>query len=124
MDHQIAALKELITQRFDGIDARLVDLTEQVKETNGRVRMEEAATADFRPRVSALEREMGEEKRFIRKSVDILTAALEEARKQIRDGLAALSVGENRSLSMRDFYLVLAGIGGTVGVIKFFGLIK
>ena len=122
VDQQIVALKELMLQRFDSIDSRLDALTSEVKETNGRLRTEETLMADVRPRVVTLEREMGEVKGFIRKSVDHLTAALEEVRKQFREGLAALGVGENRSLSMRDFYLVLGTIGGTIAVINFFGL--
>ena len=58
MDKEFAGLKELMTQRFDSVDQRLDALTAQVRETNGRVRIEETATADFRPRLRTLETEV------------------------------------------------------------------
>lgn len=92
------SLKELLTQRFDALDARVDALTDQVRETNGKLRMAEAAIADFRPRVSTLEREMG-------------SVRLE-------------ATGENRAIKAWHVLYGLACIGGTVGVLRFFGLLQ
>ncbi len=95
MDAEIASLKELITQRFDGLDRRVDALTVQVRETNGRLRIAESAISDFRPRVNTLEREMGE----------------------VRDQ----AIGENRAIKAWHIYYGVACIGLTVAVLKFFG---
>ena len=95
MDVEIALLRELITQRFDGLDHRVDALTEQVRETNGRVRDAEWAIADFTPRVKTLEREMGD----------------------VRDQTS----GENRAIKAWHIYYGVACIGLTVAVLKFLG---
>jgi len=95
MDREIAGLKELLTQRFDGTDERLDALTAQVKETNGRVRTEEAATADFRPRIRTLEREMAE--------------------------LRKPEAGDRRGIRVWDVSVFVATVGLTITVLKLLG---
>jgi len=94
-------LKELILQRFDGVDARLDALTAQVKETNGRLRQAETSIADFRPRVGALEREMGE----------------------VRDVADSHGAGENRGLRVWDVTVFVAGAGVLAAALKLLRLL-
>lgn len=51
MDHQIEGLRELLVQRFDGMDSRVDDLTAQVTLTNGRLRTAEKEIAILKDRL-------------------------------------------------------------------------
>lgn len=51
VDHQIEGIKNLITQRFDGMDSRVDELTTQVKLTNGRLQTAERNIAVLQDRV-------------------------------------------------------------------------
>ncbi|MCR4375670.1 MAG: hypothetical protein NUW22_12555 [Acidobacteria bacterium] len=70
---EIAALRELLIQRFNQSDElhslrseevtrRLDDLTVQVRETNGRVRQHEATLNGHAPRLAAVERDVSDVK--------------------------------------------------------------
>jgi hypothetical protein len=83
--NDVEQLRQLIGQRLDQSDATaalrfsevnrwLEGLTEQVKETNGRVRHHEAVLAGLQPEVKNLGREMGEVKKSRRTLMDDLKA--------------------------------------------------
>lgn len=98
----VDSLKELIEQRFDGLDLRIDSLTEQVKETNGRVRSHESKLSDHTPRLAAAERDI----------------------KRLHAPKSEPNDGENRRLTKWDALLVLGAIAATVGVMSFLGLLK
>lgn len=97
----VEALKELIEMRFDNVDRRLDGLTDQVAQTNGRVRNHEAQIPAINERLLAAERD------------------IKHAREPKAD-----DDGENRRLTKWDALLVLGSIAATVTVIKLIGLIK
>lgn len=90
-----SVIVELLNRRFDSIDVRLDDLTEQVRETNGRLRTAEGHIANFHPRVRTLEREMSE----VRKS----------------------PTGENRRIRVWDVGMVALGISAAMAFLKLIG---
>ncbi len=137
MDQEIASLKELIMQRFDGTDSRLDALTEQVTQTNGRLRTAEASIADSRPRINTLERDMGDIRRIVQAMGEEVKSGLQWVRDQIGTLAATISreskvvtksitrdVGENRRICLWDVVVFSAGIGAAVAVLKVVGLLK
>lgn len=100
MDPQIAGLKELLTQRFDGTDERLDALTAQVRETNGRLRSAETTIADMRPRLVTVEREIG------------------DVRKSRR---AAPESGEHRRIRVWDVGMVALGVSVAIAFFRLIG---
>lgn len=99
----VDALKELILQRFDGLDARIDGLTDQVKETNGRVRAHESTLSNYSPRLLAAERDI---------------KRLHPA------GRAEPDTGENRRLTKWDALLVLGAIVATVATLRLLGMLQ
>lgn len=95
---------ELINRRFDGVDVRLDDLTEQVRETNGRVRKGESELAGLHPRVETLRHEM----RDAKASIESLKRPKEET-------------GENRRIRAWDVGLVVTGVGVALAFLKLLG---
>lgn len=51
MEQQLAGLRELLVQRFDGMDNRVDELTAQVTLTNGRLRTAERDIAVLKDRL-------------------------------------------------------------------------
>lgn len=88
---------ELLNRRFDAVDVRLDDLTDQVRVTNGRVRASEGHIQNLQPRVGGLEREMGS----VRKSM--------------------VETGENRRIRAWDVGLVVTGVGVALAFLKLIG---
>ncbi len=143
MDAEIASLKELIMEKFDGVhhrfngtDDRLDALTEQVTQTNGRLRTAEASIAESRPRIQTLEREMGDVRRVVQGMGDEVKAGLLWVREQIGTMATTIArearsvtkvvtreVGENRRISLWDVSVFTAGILATVAALKFFKVI-
>lgn len=99
---QIAGLKELLTQRFDGTDMRLEALTDQGLEMGHRLRVAEDAISDFRPRVAHMEREV----------------------KDLRRDMRTDASGENKTIRAWHVAAVLAVIAVTVTVLEFFGMLR
>lgn len=95
---------ELLNRRFDNIDVRLDDLTEQVRQTNGRVRNGEQALASLQPRVTGLDREM----RDVKSDVKTLKQIKEEG-------------GENRRIRAWDVWVVTGTIIALLGFLKMIG---
>lgn len=89
-------LRDMITARFDALDARIEDLTIQVKETNGRVRKGEMSEISHAARLDSIE------------------VAVSELRR--------LQTGNWRLLRGRLVEFVLV-ISGTVAVLQFLGLL-
>lgn len=134
VDAEIASLKALIMekfdgvhQRFDGTDMRLDSLTEQVTETNGRLRTAEKEIADTRPRVQTLEREMGD----VRRVIEAMGAEVRSGLQWVRDQIHTMAMtiktearavtksvtkgtGEDRSIIQRDVVVYMAGIGSAM----------
>lgn len=91
MDAEIAGLRDLVTQRFNALDASVDRLTYQVAETNGRLRGAETHIAGCSPIVAALQ---------------------ERAKEQ---------TGALRGIRAWDVTLVMGAIGITLSVLKFVG---
>lgn len=143
MDAEIASLKELIMekfegvhQRFNGTDERLDALTEQVTQTNGRLRTAESAIAESRPRINTLEREMGDVRRIVSAMGEEVKSGLQWVRDQIGTLAATIKTesrvvtksiareaGENRRIRLWDVMVFSAGIVATIGVLKFLKVI-
>ena len=96
-------LKELIEQRFDNLDLRIDGLTEQVKETNGRVRSHESTLSNHAPRLSAAERDI---------------------KRMHTPEKAESNAGENRRLTKWDALLVLGAITSTIAVLRLLGMLQ
>lgn len=132
-DVEIAGLKELMLQRFDGTDERLDFLTQQVMQTNGRLRTAEGSIADSRPRIQTLERDMRDVRRVVQEFGEEVKTGLQWMRDQIAgmsrsvaekaNAVAAGVTGENRGIRLWDVTVFVAGILATVGVLKFLGAI-
>jgi hypothetical protein len=80
----LGGLKDLITQRFDGLDSRVEELARKVETTNGRVRLQEITAAVQRAQIETLQRETVE----LRKGRWRLDDA-DEAERKAEDGEAA-----------------------------------
>ncbi len=110
---EFQALERLITQRFDGMDARVDRLTIQVTETNGRLRGAERDIANIQPRLGTVEREMGE----VRERVD-------DIRDAVRDDphrAGGQDFGENRIIRWYHAAIFAAGFGLALAVLKLIG---
>ena len=93
-DAEIESLKELMVVKFDNLFREVLETQRLQRETNGRLRTVEGDIANVKPRVSTLEREMGE----------------------VRE-----TGGENRSIKAWHIYYGIACVALTVAVLKFFG---
>lgn len=105
---EIAALREVIETRFDGVDSRfdnvdrrLDDLTVQVRETNGRLRQAEAVIPVHAARLEAAERDL----------------------KRLHDGrrghATGAEQGDRRRITMRDVTVFLAGGAALIAAWRF-----
>jgi predicted nucleic acid-binding Zn-ribbon protein len=95
---------ELLNRRFDAVDVRLDDLTDQVRETNGRVRKGEHELAGLHPRVETLRHEMRDAKVGI------------ESLKRVKE-----ETGDNRRIRVWDVALVALGVSVALGLLKLLG---
>jgi hypothetical protein len=95
---------DLINRRFDAVDVRLDGLTEQVRETNGRVRKSENDISGLQPRVQTL----GHEMRDAKVNISALQLRKEET-------------GENRRIRAWDVGLVVTGVGVALAFLKLLG---
>lgn len=90
-------------ERFNAIDKRLDDLTEQVRVANGRTRANELGLAGLQPRVETLRHELSEAKNEI--------TALKKPDES----------GENRTIRAWHIYAAVAIVAATVTVLAFLG---
>lgn len=111
---EFQALERLITQRFDGMDARVDRLTIQVTETNGRLRGAERDIANIQPRLGTVEREMGE----VRERVDDIRDAVRE---DPHRSSASQDAGDNRIVRWYHAAIFTAGFGLALAVLKLIG---
>lgn len=103
-DVPVEVIVELLNRRFDAIDVRLDDLTDQVRLQNGRVRSNEMALASLSPRMESLRHDM----RDVKGDVATLKQRKEET-------------GENRTIKAWHVYYGIACIGITITVLAFLG---
>ncbi len=138
MDAEIISLKELITLRCDGLLREVIETQRLQRETNGRVRTAEEKIANFAPRVSTLEREVGEvrecvngigsevsdELKLVRNQVSSVAAIVAADARNVASDKATTEAGENRRIRLWDVVIFAAGIGATAAVIEFVKAIR
>ena len=101
------------SDRFDAIDNRLDELTEQVRETNGKVRNHDVHIAGCRPIMAILQEQMRDYK-------TLYPSIMQE---QSNPG-AHSQIGEGRTITKWDVGLVLGTSGILFAILKAMGMLK